>query len=103
LDKLWERSTGDYPFPHFYRIVVAQLLEGAEGSVAVGIFRALAQGRLSAFDAVAMVALNLYGEEGPSPQVKQYMYLSEYLVGRYAELAASCGEETRMNLYGAAP
>ena len=70
LDKLWERAEGSYPFPHLYKSVVWQLLDGADGSVAVGLFRALAKGQLTVKNAAMMVALNLFGDGVPSQRVK---------------------------------
>ena len=58
-----------------------QLLEGSEGSVAVGLFSELAKGHFSLEDAAVMVALNLFGDQGPSPRVMQY--LSEAFAERY--------------------
>ena len=101
LDKLWERAEGDYPFPHFFKSVVWQMLEGADGSVAVGLFSELAKGHLSLQDAAVMVALNLHGDlhgEGePSPRVKQY--LSEVLAKRYGSLESDCKSVLQMNVW----
>ena len=97
LDKLWERAEGGYPFPHFYKSVVGQLLEGSDGSVAVGLFSALANGQLSLQDAAVMVALNLYGDEGPSQRVKQY--LSEVLAEHYLGLESNCKSVLQMNVH----
>ena len=101
LDKLWERAEGGYPFPHFFKSVVWQMLEGADGSVAVGLFRELAKGHLSLQDAAVMVALNLHGnmhgEGEPSPRVKQY--LSEGLEKRYGSLESDCKSVLQMNVW----